>query len=92
MVTVLQFTGNLTGRQAADEVRGRIDWKYCLGLELEDDGFGFSVLSGFRDRLAEGGRERVLFERLPGRLKELGLVRAGGSALIPRTCWAGSGT
>ena len=34
MVTVLQFTENLTGRQAADAVRGRLDWKYCLGLEL----------------------------------------------------------
>ena len=31
MVTVLQFTENLTGRQAADAVRGRLDWKYCLG-------------------------------------------------------------
>jgi transposase len=39
MVTVLQFTGNLTGRQAADAVRGRMDWKYCLGLELTDDGW-----------------------------------------------------
>jgi transposase len=38
MVTVLQFTENLTGRQAADAVRGRLDWKYCLGLALEDEG------------------------------------------------------
>ena len=38
MVTALQFTENLTGRQAADAVRGRLDWKYCLGLALEDEG------------------------------------------------------
>ncbi|MGH3304151.1 MAG: transposase [Streptosporangiaceae bacterium] len=31
MVTVLQFTENLTGRQAAGAVRGRLDWKYCPG-------------------------------------------------------------
>ena len=36
MVTVLQFSENLADRQAADAVRGRLDWKYCLGLELED--------------------------------------------------------
>jgi hypothetical protein len=30
MVTVLQFAENLTDRQAADAVRGRLDWKYCL--------------------------------------------------------------
>jgi transposase len=78
MVTVLQFSENLTDRQAADELRGRIDWKYCLGLELEFAGFDFSVLSGFRDRLVAGGAERVIFDRLLERLGELGLVGAGG--------------
>ena len=43
MITVLQFTGDLTDRQAADAVRGRLDWKYCLGLELDDEGFDFSA-------------------------------------------------
>jgi hypothetical protein len=33
-------------------VRCRIDFKYALGLELEDPGFHHSVLSDFRDRLA----------------------------------------
>src|SRR5690242_13034527 len=40
MVTVLQFTGDLTGRPAADAVRGRPDWKYCPGLALDDEGSG----------------------------------------------------
>lgn len=31
LVTVLQFAESLTGRQAADAVRARIDWKYALG-------------------------------------------------------------
>ena len=78
MVTVLQYAENLTDRQAADAVRGKIDWKYCLGLELADDGFEFTVLNGFRERLLAGGAERVIFDRLLERLKELGLVKAGG--------------
>ena len=78
MVTVLQFTENLTDRQAADAVRGRLDWKYCLGLALDDDGFDFTVLSEFRARLVAAGREQDLFDLLLGRLKALGLVAAGG--------------
>jgi transposase len=78
MVTVLQFTENLTDRQAADAVRGRLDWKYCLGLGLADEGFDFSVLSEFRSRLVAAGLERAIFDLLLGRLKELGLVAAGG--------------
>jgi transposase len=79
MVTVLQFTENLTDRQAADAVRGRLDWKYCLGLALEDEGFDFSVLSEFRDRLVAAGLERALLDRLLERLKGLGLVKPGGT-------------
>jgi transposase len=77
VVTVLQFTENLTDRQAADAVRGRLDWKYCLGLGLDDEGFDFSVLSEFRSRLAAGGMETALLEFLLARLGELGLVSAG---------------
>jgi len=77
VVTVLQFAGNLGDRQAADAVRGRLDWKYCLGLALDDDGFDFSVLSEFRSRLVAGGMEAVLLEVLLARLGDLGLVAAG---------------
>ena len=77
MVTVLQFTEDLTDRQAADAVRGRLDWKYCLGLELADEGFDFSVLSEFRSRLVAGAMEAALLEALLARLGALGLVGAG---------------
>jgi transposase len=78
MVTVLQFAENLTDRQAADAVRGRIDWKYCLGLELTDPGFDFSVLSQFRTRLVAHDLQGMAFEMLLDRLVELGLVKARG--------------
>src|SRR5207237_2442363 len=77
MVTVLQFTGDLPDRQAADAGRGRLDWKYCLGLELDDEGFDFSVLSEFRSRLVAGAMETALLDALLARLGALGLVGAG---------------
>lgn len=85
MVTVLQFCEDLTDRRAADAVRGRLDWKYGLGLALEDEGFDFSVLSEFRSRLVAGKLERVVFDLLLGRMKELGLVKAGGRARTDST-------
>src|SRR2546429_5892969 len=36
LVSVMQFREGLSDRQAADAVRGRMDWKYLLGLELSD--------------------------------------------------------
>lgn len=78
MVTVLQFTENLTDRQAADAVRGRLDWKYCLGLALADEGFDFTVLSEFRTRLVAAGLESTTFDALLRRLVAQGLRGAGG--------------
>lgn len=78
MVSVLQFAEGLTDRQAADAVRARIDFKYCLGLELDDPGFDFSVLSEFRDRLIRHGLEEKVLDTLLQRLSALGLLRAGG--------------
>ncbi len=60
-------------------MRGRLDWKYALGLALDDEGFDFSVLGEFRSRLVAAGLERSLFELLLARLKELGLVQPGGT-------------
>src|SRR5262245_17454808 len=61
LVTIMQYVETLSDRQAADAVRGRIDWKYALSLELEDSGFDFSVLSEFRARLVAGNAEYLLF-------------------------------
>ena len=63
---------------AADAVRGRIDWKYALGLALTDPGFDHTVLSEFRTRLVEGQAELLLLDALLRRLQEEGLVKARG--------------
>ena len=78
MASVLQFSENLTDRQAADAVRDRMTWKYALGLELEDPGFDASVLSEFRSRLVAGDLTCLALDALLERLAGLGLVKAGG--------------
>ncbi len=64
LITIMQYVEGLTDRQAADAVRGRLDWKYALGLELTDSGFDFSLLSEFRDRLIKGELEQQLFQEM----------------------------
>ena len=94
MILIMQFLENLSDRQTADSVRGRIDWKYALSLELEDDGFNFTVLTDFRaprlrsstrrgsgslrDRLIEGSREKQILDKMVSRFNELGLLKSRG--------------
>jgi len=78
LVTIFQFAEGLSDRQAADAVRGRIDWKYALSLALTDPGFDHTVLSEFRGRLVAGGAEDVLLDTLLDRFRGLGLLKAHG--------------
>lgn len=78
VVTVLQFAEGLSDRQAADAVRGRIDWKYALGLTLDDPGFHYSVLCEFRARLIDGSEGNLLLEELLRACRNQGLLRRRG--------------
>jgi transposase len=78
LVTALQFAENLTDRQAADAVRLRIDWKFALGLGLDDEGFDHSILSEFRARVVAHGLEERALDALLAALVDKGLLKAGG--------------
>jgi transposase len=78
LVTVLQFAEGLSDAQAADAVRSRLDWKFLLSLELDDEGFDASVLTEFRARLLAGGAEGLLLELLLTAFRERGLLKARG--------------
>ena len=49
LATVMQFAEGLSDRQTADAVRGRIDWKYALELDLTDPGFDLKRISASLD-------------------------------------------
>jgi transposase len=79
LVTVLQMAENLTDREAVLQAKRALDWKYLLGLRLAGDRvFDHTVLSEFRGKVAEAGLERAALDALLERLKEDGLVKAGG--------------
>jgi len=85
MILIMQFLENLSDRQTADAVRGRIDWKYALSLELEDEGFDFSVLSEFRDCLIGGGKEKQNLDKMLSQFVELGFLKSRGKARTDAT-------
>ncbi len=75
LAMLLQFLENLPDRQAARNVRLRLDWKIAIGLELDDPGFHFSLLEIFRDRLEQNDKQRAAFTALLEKLKDLGLIQ-----------------
>lgn len=85
LVLVLQFAEGLTDRQAAEAVRARVDFKYALGLKLDDPGFDFSVLSEFRDRLVAADAGRWLLDGILTAAREKNLLVAGGKARTDST-------
>ena len=88
LVTILQALENLTDRQAAEMVRGRLDWKYALSLPLDDEGFDASILTDFRQRLLEHGAQDLLLEPILRVCREHGWLKAGASsAPIRPLCW-----
>ena len=83
LVTIMQYIEGVGDRQAADNVRDRISWKYALGLALDDPGFDFSVLCEFRARLLSDDPERLLFDTVLEIFRDAGLLKARGCALAP---------
>jgi hypothetical protein len=60
MASVLQFSENLTDRQAAEAVRDRITWKYALGLRMRSASLMRQI-----NHLAPGDFKTVTLDR-PG--------------------------
>lgn len=78
LVTVLQALENLSDRQAAEMVRGRLDWKYALSLPVDDPGFDASILVDFRQRLLDHKAEARLLEPILRVCRDHGWLKAGG--------------
>lgn len=89
LVTALQFVENLSDQQAVDAVRGRIDWKYLLSLDLTDAGFDASVFCEFRARFVEHHAEHLLRETMLTLFQKKGWLKARGRQRTDSTHVAG---
>jgi transposase len=85
LVTVLQMGENLSDLQAAEMVRGRLDWKYALSLHLEDTGFDASILCDFRQRLVENQAQERLLEPILQICRTRGWLVQGGTQRVDST-------
>lgn len=90
LVTLFQFVENVPDREAAELVVARLDWKYALHLPLDADGFDFSVLCYFRQRLVEHGALRRVFDGVLNKLKALGYVKGRGRQRTDSTAVLGA--
>ena len=78
LIMIMQYAEGLSDQQTAEAVRSRIDWKYALGLSLDDPGFHYSILTTYRDRLLAEGAEEQCFAEMLIHFRARGLLRARG--------------
>ncbi|MCX4589124.1 hypothetical protein OG819_04985 [Streptomyces sp. NBC_01549] len=78
MVANSKFSGH-SETEILDQLKEKgVDPKKITALYTERQGFDFTVLSEFRDRVAEGARADRLLALFVDRLAEAGLVRRRG--------------
>jgi transposase len=78
IASIIQYMENYTDRQVAEAVKTRIDLKYALSLELTDQGFDFSVLSEFCNRLINSNAEEGILTMLLSICRERGWLKERG--------------
>lgn len=75
IILVMQHLEGLSDREAAEQVGARIDWKYMLGLELEDEGIRHQILTEFRERLIKGESTDLLLDEILQCFREKGWLK-----------------
>lgn len=78
LVTIFQYLEDIPDRTAALWVKTRLDWKYALHLPLYDNGFHYSDLCNFRERLLAFGKESLIFDQLLKKIESLGFLKKRG--------------
>lgn len=75
---ILQSLYNLSDEQIEYQVRDRLSFTRFLGLGLEDDIPDGTTLWAYREKLAQAGLVKTLFERFDRHLNAKGYIARGG--------------
>ena len=90
MITIFQFQESLPDREAAEMVAARLDWKYALHLPLDYEGFHYSCLCYFRQRLLAHDKDALVFEAILNKVKSLGFIKRKGKQRTDSTAVIGA--
>lgn len=74
---MLQVIEGCSDRDAADQVRTNIGWKYVLALPLNHPGWDATVLAKGRDRLLETDAQSMFLDAQLNLLRDKGLLSTG---------------
>jgi transposase len=84
-VQLLQSFEGVSDREAAENVRCDLRWKTALGLSLDDEGFDFTLLCYFRQRLRTSAKPRRVLDRFKEVASEAGLLKKSGVRVLDST-------
>jgi transposase len=84
-ISLLQYLHRVPDRLAVEQSIGSRYWRIALGIQPGYAGFDPSVLCNFRKRLVAGNQQRLAFETVLGKLRELGLVKHQRQARVDGT-------
>jgi transposase len=85
LVTIRPYVEEVSARQAAEAVRGRIDGTYALRLARTDPGFDSTVVSEFRPSLGMGSAAQRLLDAILDSCRERKWLKARGRQRPDRT-------
>jgi len=84
-VQLLQSFEGVSDREAAENVRCDLRWKTTLGLSLDDEGFDFTLLCYFRERLRKSASPRRILDRFKEVAIEAGMLKKSGIRVLDST-------
>jgi len=90
-VLILQNYEDLSDREALENVRFNIKWKYALNVSIDYEGFDHSLSVYFRARLLINHKDKIVFKKTLELAKEAGLLKEEADQVIDSTPMLGAG-